>query len=151
MVGPRTAIDPIARKLYSDALIILSYWWDHGPQDEDDKKLAGINDRVGRTVAKDAYIPIAPSYLRTSIQGVRSRLSEVIDAEDRDKDPKRLELAKEVVQLSNDLRKHGFDWKSVANRRIQRAVLICLYKSENEEIRKRRDSLVQSIFEPYPE
>ncbi|KAF1971147.1 hypothetical protein BU23DRAFT_570146 [Bimuria novae-zelandiae CBS 107.79] len=151
VVGPRTTIESTARRLYSDALVILSYWWDHGPLEEDEAKLAALNHRVKAAVSGDGYVALAPTHLKQLIQDVRKRLDDVKHANDTDKDPKRLELAKAVVHLSNVLRAHGFDWKSVANRRIQREVLLCLYKSEQEGVRKRRESLVQSIFEPYPE
>ncbi|KAF1964222.1 hypothetical protein BU23DRAFT_633136 [Bimuria novae-zelandiae CBS 107.79] len=151
VVGPRTTIDSTARRLYSDALIILSYWWDHGPLEDDEAKLAALNHRVKAAVSQDGYVALAPTHLKQLIQDVRKHLDDVKHANDTDKDPRRLELAKAVVHLSNVLRAHGFDWKSVANRRIQREVLLCLYKSEQEGVRKRRESLIQSIFEPYPE
>lgn len=151
VVGPRTAIDSTARGLYSDALVILSYWWDHGPQEDDEAKLAALNSRVKAAVSQDGYTPLAPTQLKQLIQDVRKCLEEVKNADGNAKEPKRLELAREVVYLANVVGAHGFDWKSITNRKTQRDVLVCLYKSEQEEVRRRRESLVRSIFEPYPE
>ncbi|KAF9733723.1 hypothetical protein PMIN04_012918 [Paraphaeosphaeria minitans] len=151
VIEPRTITDPAVRKLYSTAVMILSYWWDHGVQKDDLSKLATLNERVKFAVSDTDYIPIAPSSLEFWVERVRVHLREFKQASGQQKYQKTLELAKDVVKLSNILRAYGFDWKIIANRNIQWEVLKILYTTEVEEVRKRRDALVKSIFEPYEE
>lgn len=151
VIEPRTITDPAVRKLYSAAVMILSYWWDHGVQKDDLSKLATLNQRVKFAVSDTEYIPIAPSLLEFWVERVRVHVREAKQASGEQKSQTTLELAKDIVKLSNILRAYGFDWKVIANRNIQREVLKILYTTEAEEVRKRRDTLVKSIFEPYEE